>query len=147
MGNLFSCFPRPARPRTAPVHLTAEAILNKPLEQFDTEEFGTATWKTLLSADKTPSNGLTAGIATCARGSGRLAHHRHAHAEIYVIMQGQGIADVAGRENPVSKGDVLYIPGDAEHGIRNPSPDEDLVWFYCFAADSFQEIKYRFSRT
>lgn len=40
---------------------------------------------------------------------------------------------------------MVFIPGDAEHGIRNLDPGEELRWFYCFAVDGFEEVKYRFS--
>ena len=54
----------------------------------------------------------------------------------------------------VSKGDVVYVPGDEEHGIWNGIDDSnseedgdeggELRWLYCFAADGFDQIKYRF---
>ena len=38
---------------------------------------------------------------------------------------------------------MLWITGDAEHGIENVG-EEDLVWLYAFAADGFEDIVYRF---
>ena len=91
--------------------------------------------------------------------------HRHEQAEVYYILDGKGSMHVAEQVYEVSKGDMVYIPSNAEHGIWNVSglkgekPDgqtekyddktkskgEDLRFLYVFAADSFDEIKYRFS--
>ena len=48
-------------------------------------------------------------------------------------------------EYEVSAGTVVYVPGNAEHGIRNPSKKEELKWLYVFAANDFTDIKYTFS--
>ncbi|KNG52646.1 RmlC-like cupin [Stemphylium lycopersici] len=77
--------------------------------------------------------------------TGHLKPHRHSHAEIYHVTAGRGIVSIDGVEHAVQKGSVVFIPGDAEHGIRNGEADEDLVWLYVFAADGFGEIVYRFS--
>ena len=55
---------------------------------------------------------------------------------MYHITQGKGIVTIDGKEHMVSKGSVLWIPGDAEHGTENIG-DEDLVWLYVFAVDGF----------
>lgn len=44
----------------------------------------------------------------------------------------------------VSKGTVVFIPGDAEHGVRNDG-GEPLVWFYVFPTAGFGDVVYRFS--
>lgn len=69
--------------------------------------------------------------------------HRHSHAELYHITSGTGVVTIDGVEHEVRKGSVVFIPGDAEHGIRNIG-EEELVWLYVFAADGFGEIIYRF---
>ena len=48
-------------------------------------------------------------------------------------------------EHEVARGDVVFIPGDAEHGIWNMDDEEELRWLYCFAVDGFGEVVYRFS--
>jgi len=53
--------------------------------------------------------------------------------------------EIDGKKFEVEKGGVVYIPGDAEHGIRNiGGVSEDLVWLYVFPGDSFGEVVYRF---
>ena len=51
---------------------------------------------------------------------------------------------VDGDNREVGKGDVIFVPGNAEHGIRNVGKRE-LNWFYCFAADRFDDVVYRWS--
>ena len=47
-------------------------------------------------------------------------------------------------EHTVKKGSVVFIPGDAEHGVRNTSETEEFIWLYVFAVDEFGEVVYRF---
>ena len=127
------------------VILSPTAILKQPDETFSEPGYGTGlTWKTLISSSKTPTDTLTSGIATCAPRSGFLCVHQHRQAELYHIIQGEGIVEVDGLEHRVEKGSVVFIPGNAEHGIRNSSETDELVWLYVFAADDFSEVKYRF---
>ena len=69
--------------------------------------------------------------------------HRHRQAEIYHVTQGKGVVTIDGKGYEVGKGSVVWIPGDAEHGIENVG-EEDLVWLYAFAVDGFADVVYRF---
>jgi mannose-6-phosphate isomerase-like protein (cupin superfamily) len=143
-----------------PVVLHAHEINKRPDESFpDPGVGGTATWKTLISRPETKTDTFTVGIATCALGEasscpasskasgseipGHLKLHRHTHAEIYHVTAGRGIITVDGKEHEVGKGSVVFIPGNAEHGIRCIG-EEDVKWLYVFAADGFGEVEYRF---
>ena len=152
----------PPNPKRAvkPLVLHAHTIHSAPAEQFpDPREGGNVSWKTLISAPVTLTDTLTAGIATCPVGSsvacpareenenessGHLKLHRHTQAELYHVISGTGVVSIEGVEYEVGKGSVVFIPGDAEHGIRNVG-DEELTWLYVFAADGFGEVVYRFS--
>ncbi|KAI7433427.1 hypothetical protein KC336_g4057 [Hortaea werneckii] len=122
-------------------------------EGYNDRDHGRITWKTLFSSDRTSTSALTAGIATCPPRregqprtfGGHLAPHRHAHPEIYFVIRGTGIVNVEMIEHRVEAGSVVFIPGNAEHSVRNESLTEDLVFHYCFAADSFKDVKYRFT--
>jgi len=48
-------------------------------------------------------------------------------------------------EHEVARGDVVFIPGNAEHGIWNTDGENELRWLYCFAVDGFRDVVYRFS--
>jgi len=50
--------------------------------------------------------------------------HIHPDAEeILVVTRGSGQARIAGRNHPVAREDVLYVPPGAEHEIRNTSEE------------------------
>lgn len=85
---------------------------------------------------------MCAGIATCPA-EGSLALHQHTQAEIYYILSGSGIVEINGVRNHVSEGSVLWIPGNAMHGVVC-GPNETLTWFYVFPEARFEDIVYRF---
>lgn len=114
------------------------------MEGFPTEEYGIVKWKTLISQPITNSHTLTSGIAECPPSTGHLCKHRHAQAEIYYIVEGEGEMSIDGHKTNVAKGTVVYIPGNSEHGIVNVGSGV-LKWFYVFPTDSFGDIKYVFS--
>jgi mannose-6-phosphate isomerase-like protein (cupin superfamily) len=98
----------------------------------------------LVSGDRTPSDGLTAGIAEVGEGDGgepRL--HRHAQAEIYHILAGRGVMRLEGERLELQAGDTVFIPGGAWHGARGVGR-EPLRLLYVLAADSFEEVIYEF---
>lgn len=53
---------------------------------------------------------------------------------------------VEGEEYEVRKGSVVFIPGDAVHGVvnRGAEADGELRWLYVFAARDFGDVVYRF---
>jgi len=134
---------------TEAVHLSAPQIATLASIGFpDPSAGGNVTWKTLFSAPETPTDTFTTGIATCKAGTegscgGHLQAHRHSAAELYHIISGEGVVAIEGTEHHVGNGSVVYIPGDAEQGVRCEG-EEDLVWLYVFAVDGFDEVKYRF---
>lgn len=106
---------------------------------------GELTWHTLFSSSSTPTDSLCGGIAICPPVTGHLCAHRHEQAEIYYIIEGQGIVTIDGKETSVQQGAAVFIPGNSEHGIRNTGAG-DLRWFYVFATDAFEDVVYRFSK-
>ena len=86
--------------------------------------------------------GTTLGIATLRCGE-TLEPHRHSEPETYYTLSGRGIVTIDGVPHPVTPGTAIYIPGDAEHGIRNDY-DEDLQILYVFAVSDFNQVVYRF---
>lgn len=112
-------------------------------EPADRAVRGDITWKTLLSADRTPTSALTVGLARLHPGQ-FLAPHRHTQAEIYYLLHGVGEMYIEGTTYAVKPGTAIFIPGNAEHGIANKG-SEPVEFLYAFATDSFQEIVYRFA--
>lgn len=47
------------------------------------------------------------------------AVHSHDPEQVYVIVAGEGLMTVDGEERPVSAGDLIHVPSNADHGIEN----------------------------
>lgn len=107
------------------------------------DERGRVSWRTLFSGDSTPTQRMVTGVADLPEG-GFLALHRHAEAETYYVLSGNGVVVLQGAECEVGPGSTVFIPGDGEHGIRNTGAGV-LRFFYALAADSFADVEYRFS--
>lgn len=116
---------------------------DRPREGWDAPARGDATWFTLFSGDLTPTRGMSAGIMELAPGGEGLKLHRHAQPEIYYVAEGVGALMVDGVETMVTAGTAAFIPGNAEHGIRNVA-ETVLRIFYVFPTDRFSEVIYRF---
>ncbi len=127
--------------------MNASALIIRTEEQtldgWDDPVKGRVGWRTLFSADQTPTQALTAGIAELQPG-GWLGLHRHTPPEIYYVLEGSGIVTLDGVEHPVAAGTAVFIPGNCEHGISNAGA-APLRFLYAFAVDSFGEVEYRFS--
>ena len=114
------------------------------LEGWDDPLRGRVQWRTLLSSDRTPTDAMTLGIVEIGPGRPDLTYpHRHAVAEVYYVLSGSGVVMIDGTPHPVRSGTTVFIPGDAEHGVRNTGA-EVLRILYVFAVDSFDQILYVF---
>ncbi len=111
-------------------------------EVWDDPVRGDVSFRVLFSADRTPTSSLYTGLGELAPG-GRLGLHRHTQAEVYHLVEGSGVV-LDGVEHPVAAGSAVFIPGNAEHGIRNTG-DGPLRFVYAFATDSIDDVVYRFS--
>lgn len=113
-----------------------------PVEGWDDPVRGTVTWRTLLSGDRTPTSQMTLGVAEIGPGV-PLRLHRHAPAEIYYVLSGEGVVVIDGVEHAIRTGTSVFIPGNALHGARSTGR-EPLRILYVFAADSFSDVEYVF---
>jgi mannose-6-phosphate isomerase-like protein (cupin superfamily) len=114
-------------------------------EGWDDPIRGQIIWRTLLSADRTPTDQLTLGVTEVGPGQPQPFHpHRHAQAEIYYILSGEGVVHIDGVEHPLRAGSSVFVPGNVWHGARNTGRDT-LRLLYVFAADSFTDVHYEFS--
>jgi mannose-6-phosphate isomerase-like protein (cupin superfamily) len=114
-----------------------------PQHSWDDLVRGRLDFRTLFSRGRTETAGLTCGVTELNAG-GWLGLHRHAPHEVYFVYAGAGIVSLDGREFPVKAGSAVFIPGMAEHGIRQTG-SEPLRLFYAFPADSFDGVEYLFS--
>jgi quercetin dioxygenase-like cupin family protein len=99
-------------------------------------------WKTLISAGRTDSYGLTMGLCEIPPGA-RLIRHHHPEEEIYHILEGEGQMEIDRQVQTISAGMSVFIPGKAEHAFRNTGA-QPLRFIYVFPADSFEQIQYTF---
>lgn len=125
--------------RSQAVITTAE---ERPRDGWNDPVHGRISWHTLLSSDITPTDSMSASIAELGPGD-ELKPHRHDPSEIYFIVEGSGIVRIDGEETTVRAGMTVFIPGNAEHGIRNES-GAILKFFYVFPTGSFVDVVYRF---
>ena len=109
-----------------------------PIERDDADPG--VSWRTLTSADRTPTRLLTSGVCEIVPG-GELSYHRHPTLELYYFLDGEGIVWLGTSEQAVSRGSTVSIPADVPHGIRNTGSGV-LRLFYVFPADSFSEVVY-----
>jgi mannose-6-phosphate isomerase-like protein (cupin superfamily) len=114
-----------------------------PISGWDDALRGRIRWRTLFSKGATPTDGVTCGVASLGPGDW-LGLHRHAPTEVYYVIAGAGIVTLEGREVAVRAGSAVFIPGMAEHGVRQTG-SEVLRLFYCFPVDSFDSVEYLFS--
>jgi methionyl-tRNA synthetase len=63
---------------------------------------------------------------------GRTMLHSHSPAETFIICRGIGTISVDQKTEPVSAGDVIYLPPGCVHDLRNDSPTDDLVFVSVF---------------
>jgi mannose-6-phosphate isomerase-like protein (cupin superfamily) len=98
------------------------------------------SWRTLISADRTPTAELSAGVCELAP-DGELKLHRHPILEVYYFLEGEGVVRLDAREVPVRRGSTVSIPGNVPHAIRNTSATV-LKLFYVFPTDSYGDVHY-----
>lgn len=116
---------------------------DQPIERWDDPQRGSIAWRTLISADLTPTEGLTCGIAMLDPGD-HFALHQHAEPELYFGMSGACDVMIDGIPHRLEPEIVLFIAGNALHGIS--AVDQPVRFFYCFARDRFDQITYRFAK-
>jgi mannose-6-phosphate isomerase-like protein (cupin superfamily) len=114
------------------------------LEDWSASGRNGVSWRTLLSADRTPTDSLTMGIAEIEPGSPDEFHlHRHEPAEAYYILAGTGAMSIDGEVFDVGAGSAVFVPGDSIHAIANTGSDV-LRLLYVFGVDSFDDVTYVF---
>ena len=111
-------------------------------EETERPRRGNVEWKTMISADLTPNNSLSAGYARIAPGE-ELGLHSHPQAEVYVVIAGTAHVQTDGVLQVVETGGAVFIPGGTTHGCRNHGPKE-LRFVYCFPESSVGDVEYRF---
>ena len=115
----------------------------QPFEQTIDLPGGRTRWKTLLSADRTPTDAMTVGMTEIEPSqANEIFLHQHAQPEVYYILAGHGVVQISGEEHALQPGSLVFIPSDAPHGLRNTG-SEVLRLLYIFAVDSLDQVVYK----
>ena len=85
------------------------------------------------------------GLFVLLAAGSQVPYHYHKNREsIMIVISGEGIEVIEGKETPIKTGDVLYIPAEEKHTTINRS-NKDLRWFEYFTypplAADFVEVK------
>lgn len=112
-----------------------------PLERWNDEKHGRLAWRTVFSADRTPTRAHVCGIAELAPGD-ELKDHHHAPAEMIYVLSGSGRAVVDGTEHALAPGDAVSVPARAVHSWH--AGDDGLRFLYVQDADDFSDVEYTF---
>ena len=100
-------------------------------------------WKLIFSSDRTPTDSISIGMAEIAPG-GTLDLHRHAPAEVYHVLKGNGFVEIDGVRHELAPGISVFIPGNAWHAATNPGP-ASLRFLFIFPTNSLEDVGYQFS--
>ena len=77
-------------------------------------DFGRVTWRTLISADRTPTAGLVLGVAEIPAGDDEpTRRHRHAPPETYFVLNGRGIVTIDDADHSLRPGSAVFVPSNA----------------------------------
>jgi mannose-6-phosphate isomerase-like protein (cupin superfamily) len=117
---------------------------NIPIEAWAEPGRAPVAWRTLISGDRTPSEGLTLGVSeTPFAPEAPFTLHRHAQSEAYYVLSGEGVVSIDGVESALGPGVAVFIPGGALHGARALGV-EPLRLLWVFAANAFEDVIYEF---
>ena len=114
----------------------------QPVEGGTDPAYGSVTWRTLINGSHQAPREFVLGIAEFEP-HGTLHPHRHAPAEFYLGIAGEGTVTIDGTTHRMAPGIAIYVPGNAEHSVLAGA--EGLRFAYGFAEPCFDGIDYRFS--
>jgi mannose-6-phosphate isomerase-like protein (cupin superfamily) len=78
---------------------------------------------------------LGIGMTTIHAGSSIGVHPHDDNEEVYLVLAGEGVATIDGREVRVSPGDVMVNHPGCSHGLRNDSSDELRIFAFAVGCD------------
>ena len=114
-------------------------------EDWKAEGRDLVTWKTLISADRTPTDSVTMGITEIKPGGSAndVYLHRHEAAEAYYVLSGEGFVSIDGEVTKISQGEAIFVPSNSWHAVGNDRKAVLRV-LYVFGVNSFSDVKYVF---
>jgi len=74
-------------------------------------------------------NGMTVFPA-----NGSVPLHKHNCDESVLVIEGSAIAEIAGGEHHLGRGDVIFIPEGVHHRFRNSSSSDEMMILWTYAS-------------
>jgi quercetin dioxygenase-like cupin family protein len=133
MVALPATSPRPAVRNTLPAAGGADVPLSRDLHDCPVETTGDRKFRVLFGP------GRDCATATQFVGEippGRAPDHSHPYDEVVLILQGTGVAHVAGGDRELSAGTCLHLPPGQRHCLENAGPRTMRVLGVFHPADS-----------
>jgi mannose-6-phosphate isomerase-like protein (cupin superfamily) len=96
----------------------------------------------LMDAGDLGSRNLSVTWVDVPPGARQQAHSHEDSEQIYVIVRGRGRMQVAGDQEDVGEGDLVFIPPATAHGIKNHG-EETLVYITAAAPPVSMEELYQ----
>ena len=96
----------------------------------------------LMDAGDLGSRNLSITWVDVPPGAEQHAHSHEDSEQVYVIVRGHGRMQVAGDEENVGEGDLVFIPPATDHGIKNDG-EETLVYVSAAAPPVSMEELYQ----
>src|SRR5881396_1772492 len=97
------------------------------LSEAAVEERGRLRSHILVDAGDLGSRNLSVTWVEVPPGADQRSHSHEESEQVYVIVRGRGRMRIAGDDEEVSEGDLIFISPGADHGIVNDG-SEDLVY-------------------
>ena len=96
---------------------------------------GTCNEAAVFTNDELKTRLLGIGLTTIHPGSSIGVHPHDSNEEVYLILAGEGVATIDGREMRVHPGDVMVNHPGCSHGLRNDATEELRVFAFAVACD------------
>lgn len=112
------------------------------LSEAPVEERGRLRSHFLMDAGDLGARNLSVTWVDVPSGAEQRSHSHAESEQVYVVVKGRGRMRVAGDEEPVEEGDLVFIPPATEHAIVNDGP-EVLVYVTAASPPVSMEELYR----
>ena len=99
-------------------------------KEIKTIDRGAGIYSTPLIVEATGATSFSSGITTFPPGAS-IAEHTHNTDEQVTLLEGEGIAEIEGRQQPVDVYDTTFIPANVPHRFINRGEDHmRIMWVY-----------------
>ncbi|HEX3725827.1 MAG TPA: cupin domain-containing protein [Pirellulales bacterium] len=92
----------------------------KPFASLPVHQNGANASRPILDGTTHSSDHLEVHETTLAPGSEPHPPHRHAHEELFLIMQGTLAVTISGKTTTIGPGSAAFVHSGELHGVRNP---------------------------